>query len=84
MCDGLSDCRDESDENYDVCGTNRTQSEAVSQLFLPPGVCGTSSTSFISYGKKTKLYQYPWTAVILHTYGIKFICIRFCFDFMNI
>lgn len=69
VCDSRPDCRDESDENYELCGKNRTQSEKTNQILLELGVCGTTSTNFISYGQKSKLLEYPWMALILHTYG---------------
>lgn len=53
-----------------MCGKNRTLSEEVTRFILPPGVCGTSSTSYISFGKRSKLYESPWMALILNTYGM--------------
>lgn len=68
QCDGLMDCQDESDENYLLCGKNRTLSE-VSDYILAPGICGTSSTPFIAHARPSKHFEYPWIALILHTYG---------------
>lgn len=85
ICDGISDCRDNSDENYLLCGKNRTLSEAGA--ILPPGICGTILTQRISFGTEADFAQYPWMALISHVYGnhlrylkmrmnLNFICLK--------